>query len=374
MHSTRRAGMLNPAAVIVAILLALALPVVASAQSDEGGTQYVIVFEPTAMLSANPPAPWVAPDGTTWEWPLDWPPNGTEPAVNGMGASASMVIWTGNGQTDVSFVVHGARPMTLYTIWTALKPIVWCTDPADLAAGCPLSFLWPVTANFSSPWQTKPWFGPLPPDALPFYPEAGIVTPTASIRKAFTNGMGIDPGLAFYTDAQGNGAIRVTLDYNLLGTTYDDGPGVGISTTAAQCVMPGPPVGPTQQTAANCQPVQVTINGKSFSTVPKFTVASSWLRKFIAQVKDPATECANYDPSDPTSMFWQCIDPATADPRTGTGLPRVWRYPFDHFRLASHPDQLTHGFIGGSAWEHTIDLVGRRCRIQPPIPGEPRCD
>jgi len=61
------------------------------------------------------------------------------------------------------------------------------------------------------------------------------------------------------------------------------------------------------------------------------------------------------------------------DPKNGTGLPRVWRYPFDHFRLAAHPDELTHGFIGGSAFEHAIDMVGRRCRLQPVPAGETAC-
>jgi len=46
----------------------------------------------------------------------------------------------------------------------------------------------------------------------------------------------------------------------------------------------------------------------------------------------------------------------------------VWRYPFDHFRLAAHSDELTHGFIDGSAFEHAIDMVGRRSRPQP-VPG-----
>jgi len=51
------------------------------------------------------------------------------------------------------------------------------------------------------------------------------------------------------------------------------------------------------------------------------------------------------------------------DPQTGNGLPRVWRFPFDHFRLAAHPDGLTHGFIGGNEAEHVIDMVGRRCHL-----------
>jgi hypothetical protein len=32
----------------------------------------------------------------------------------------------------------------------------------------------------------------------------------------------------------------------------------------------------------------------------------------------------------------------------------------DHFRLANHPDGLTHGFISGNSVDHLIDMVGRR--------------
>jgi len=39
---------------------------------------------------------------------------------------------------------------------------------------------------------------------------------------------------------------------------------------------------------------------------------------------------------------------------------RVPRFEFDHFRLAAHPDSLTHGFIGGNGTDHRIDMVGRR--------------
>jgi len=94
-------------------------------------------------------------------------------------------------------------------------------------------------------------------------------------------------------------------------------------------------------------------------------VTTTWLRKYIAQVAavDRAAQCANYNPSDPGAIYWQCIDPATVDPHTGNGLPRVWRFPFDHFRLAAHPDGLTHGFIGGNESEHVIDMVGRRCKL-----------
>ncbi len=65
------------------------------------------------------------------------------------------------------------------------------------------------------------------------------------------------------------------------------------------------------------------------------------------------------------ARFWQCIDPATVTPTTGTGLPRVHRCLFDQFRLANHPDDLTHGFIGGNATDHRLDLVGRRAELVP---------
>jgi hypothetical protein len=174
--------------------------------------------------------------------------------------------------------------------------------------------------------------------------------------------MGLDPGATFYTNNNGDGQVHVKLDYNLLGATYDDGPPVGNGTTVPQCATSGKPVNVT--ITLNSSSCTVKDNATAaVTTVPKFTVTSSWLRKFVGQVDDPALECANYDSANPASKSWQCIDPATVDPKNGTGLPRVWRYPFDHFRLAAHPDELTHGFIGGSAFEHAIDFVGRRCML-----------
>ena len=368
-RTTSRSRMFSRAAPIGVMLLALALPLVASAGSggngngngNANGGPVVLTFEPTAMLAQSPPAGW--PTGTS-----PWPPNGTNPSVQSMGATGYMVINQVNDQTDMQFLLRGARPNTLYTIWTVFKPLVWCSDPST---GCP--------GAFTPAGSTKPGFATAFPPGSPgsflqFYSEAGLVAPTAPMAKAFTSGMGLDPGATFYTNGNGNGEIHVTLDYNLLDTTYDDGPPVGNASTVAQCAYPGAlPGQPSQYTATNCPPVTLSINGKDVTTTPKFTVTSSWLRKFIIQVKNPAAECANYDPTDPTSVFWQCIDPATVDPSTGTGLPRVWRFPFDHFRLAAHPDELTHGFIGGSAFEHTIDMVGRRCRLQPTLPGEPSC-
>jgi hypothetical protein len=351
------------------MLAMLGMPMAVLADDDHGhGDSTVLVFESTAMLASSAPDP-------AWPAALGWPPNGTSPSVKGLGAKAWMTIRQKNGRTDMDFYVTGARPNTLYTIWTVFAPLNWCSTPGT---GCPEKFNDPINAG----WGTKPGFTTLDPaqfGPLKFYAEGGIVAPTASMAKAFTSGMGLDPGATFYTNRKGEGEIHLKLDYNLLGATYDDGPPVGNSTTVAQCavagvsngaVVPGPPL---TYKPTSCPPVTLTLNGAPVTTTPRFTTTSSWLRKFIIQVSDPAKECANYDPTFPASIFWQCIDPATVDPKTGTGLPRVWRFPFDHFRLAAHPDELTHGFIGGSAWEHTIDMVGRRCKLDPRPAGTAPC-
>ena len=110
-------------------------------------------------------------------------------------------------------------------------------------------------------------------------------------------------------------------------------------------------------------------NGVCPATSKVMRVTSTWLRKYVIQIinagGDPAALCANYDPDAAESVYWQCVDPATADPRTKGGLPRVFRFAWDHFRLAAHPDGLTHGFIGGSEQEHFIDMVGRRLNVHP---------
>jgi hypothetical protein len=312
---------------ILGVVAMLAMPLAAAAQIGTG-QPIVLNFEPTIMLVSAP--------------------NGTLPSINGLGATAWMVINQASGGSDINFFVRGARPNTLYTIWTVFPPLKWCTS-AELVndPGCSSAFGADI----------KPGFNPFPAGALPFYPEAGKVAPTASMASGFTSGMGLDPGATFYTNNNGDGQVHVKLDYNLLGTTYDDGPPVGNADTVAQCAVSGG--APLTYTSSNCP--SVTANG--ITAVPKFTVTASWLRKFIIQMSDPAHDCANYDSTNPGSIFWQCIDPATVDPQNGTGLPRVWRYPFDHFRLAAHPDELTHGFIGGSAFEHAIDFVGRRCML-----------
>jgi len=104
-------------------------------------------------------------------------------------------------------------------------------------------------------------------------------------------------------------------------------------------------------------------------------ITTTWLRTFIGEFppSERTRRCANYDPdadsdvvSDETkrrgadARLWQCVDPASVNPRTGRFIVRVPRFEFDHFRLAAHPDSLTHGFIGGNGTDHRIDMVGRR--------------
>ena len=319
------------AAVLVALVI-LAAPAAASA-GLLGGLLGVVggVVGAVVNVLAPPvvgPGPFVIHFEATPN--LFGAPNGTQPAVRPYYASGTMTLSVSNGQTDVQFSVRSARPNTIYTIWTVFYPLAW---PMYFPTGSIKPALDP---NF-----------PLgPPGSLT---EGGVVAPTASLHSQFTNGMGIDPGVALVTDSYGNGYVRLTLDYNILGNTYDDGPPLGNKSIVSQCVVdsPGPQSGPCPSASA----IQ--------------RVTTTWLRKYIAQVPaaNRASVCANYNASDPTSIFWQCIDPATVNSQTGNGLPRVWRFPFDHFRLAAHPDGLTHGFIGGNEDEHVIDMVGRRCHL-----------
>jgi hypothetical protein len=255
-------------------------------------------------------------------------PHGSEPVARPSNASATMTMSVVNGETDVEFSVRNVRPNTIYTIWTVFYPLQW-----------------PI---YIAPGSYRPITDPdFPNGPTGFYVDGSPVAPAASLSAQFTNGMGLDPGITFVTDRYGNASMRLRLDYNLLGNTYEDGPPVGNKAMVTQCVVdaPGPQRGPCPSGGTQ-------------------RVTTTWLRKYIAQVpaENRAAECANYDPSNP-EIFWQCIDPATVDPDTGNGLPRVWRFPFDHFRLAAHPDGLTHGFIGGNESEHVIDMVGRRCKL-----------
>jgi len=275
-----------------------------------GPGPYVLRFEPTQNIYSAP--------------------NGSLPVMRPSSVSGTMTMGVSNGQTDLQFSVKNLRPNTIYTIWTIFYPLAW-----------PMYF---------PPGSVKPALDPnYPTGPAGYYVDGGVVAPTASLSAEFTNGMGLDPGVTFVTDGWGNGSVRLTLDYNILGNTYDDGPPVGNKALVTQCVVDSP--GPQQGACPSSKNLQ--------------RVTTTWLRKYIAQVAavDRAAQCANYNSSDPGAIYWQCVDPATVDPDTGYGLPRVWRFPFDHFRLAAHPDGLTHGFIGGNESEHVIDMVGRRCKL-----------
>src|SRR5207249_11921609 len=114
--------------------------------------------------------------------------------------------------------------------------------------------------TYHPPPTTAPALHPPRPQGPPvYYLEGGVVAPTASLSAQFTNGMGIDPGVSFVTDSYGNGYVRLTLDYNILGNTYDDAPPVGNKVIVTQCVVdtPGPQSGPCPS-PSNVQRVTTT--------------------------------------------------------------------------------------------------------------------
>ena len=244
-------------------------------------------------------------------------------------ASAKMTIAVdvSRGDTLVKFSVRHAYPNTLYTIWTVFNELRWPLPKkgVDVPAGSAAK--------------------------RPGFPQDGNgVSPLARLDAPFTSGMGIDPGASFVTDEYGDGDITLTLDYDLI----REAP-VSNKNLVTQCVS------------------------RSFDATKgcpdRVKVTTTWLRTFIGEFppSDRARYCANYDPdadsdvvSDETkrrgadARLWQCVDPASVNPRTGRFIVRVPRFEFDHFRLAAHPDSLTHGFIGGNGTDHRIDMVGRR--------------
>ncbi len=256
------------------------------------------------------------------------------PTQNAPGAQGTMTIKVDVDKpaTNVHFVVSGAYPNTLYTIWTVYNILDEAKWKEAIEAG--------KIEVPSISASTRPGFPP----------EGNGVSPLARLDSAFTSGMGQDPGASFVTNADGDGEVQVKLDYDLV--------------TAA-------PVS-NKDIIAQCAP-SVSICEKQIK------VTTTWLRRFIGEFPpaDRASTCANYnataDPDSPqydtvaskgmNARVWQCVDPATVNPGTGEGLPRVHRFQFDHFRLANHPDDLTHGFIGGNGVDHWIDMVGRRADL-----------
>lgn len=283
------------------------------------------------------PSPAIASDDDE-EYTLEFTPTQNAPP----GAQGTMTIKVNGekGETEVEFKVRGAYPDTVYTIWIVFNPLTWRPDdPANATTT-------KVSATSAS--------------ARPGFPAEGNgVSPLAPLGAGFTGGMGLDPGATFVTDEKGDGKIDLKVDYDLLRAAP-----VSNKDMIAQCV-PGP--------AAS--------DGNCYAPSKLLRITTTWLRKYIAEF--PLTErgvlCANYDATyDPESplydpvgskgqdaRFWQCIDPAMWDADKLDGLPRVHRYEFDHFRLANHPDDLTHGFIGGNGTEHWIDMVGRRGDLVP---------
>jgi len=254
-------------------------------------------------------------------------------------------------QTTKTSVVHfglrGGYPNTVYTIWVVYNILTW--DPLNPNNGVSIP---------SDPATNR----------LYFPKEGNGVSPLARIDDLFTDGMGLDTGAVFITNKNGDGEVQVRLDYDLIW----DSP-VGNRDIIVQCA-------PSPNSNGNC-------TGETDLGIPRTVVrvTTTWLRRYIGEfpVEQRKAKCANYDPSydrDPKvggtaipasidARYWQCVDPATLkNPNNGwSGLPRVHRFDFNHFRLAPHPDDLTHGFIGGSGVDHFIDMVGRRCDLQPSV-------
>ena len=317
------------------------------------GTVFLLVLGLCALLAA--PAQVIGQQVTTdheytrntdQEYTLNFIPTQNAPQAGAVPASGVMTLKVVNGETIVHFSVSGAYPNTVYTIWTVFNELV-CPDCGD---------------GIEVP--------SLPASRRPGFPvEGNAVSPLARLNDGFTSGMGTDPGASFATDATGAGQVTITLDYNLL-----RGAPVSNKDVIVQCV-------PRPGSDLVIDPITGKPNVVCRDPSSRMLrVTTTWLRRFIGEFPLPtrAGMCANYDPRfdpdavvfDPvTSMgmdarFWQCITSSTGH-HSGIGLPMVHRFAFDHFRLANHPDDLTHGFIGGNATDHHIDMVGRRGDLDP---------
>jgi hypothetical protein len=286
-----------------------------------GVSLLILVF---ALLAAPP----LAQAQQTFTLPLL--PTQNAPA----GAEGGMTIASGSGQSTVKISLRGLYAHTVYTVWTVFNVL----ECAACGAGAEV----PSTSA----------------SVYPDFPRDGNgVSPTAPLGAGFTSGMGMDPGLNVVTDKDGNGDAEIQLDFDIVSQAP-----VSSRDIIRQC-GPMPAVGWDATAGSICaagsKPLRIT---------------TTWLRRFIGEfpVGQRQARCANYDPhldqdlpsydvitaKGQNSALWQCVNPAN-------GLPRVVFYTFDHFRLANHPDELTHGFIGGNPTDHFIDMVGRRCDLQP---------
>jgi hypothetical protein len=268
--------------------------------------------------------------------------------ANWPGAEGKMRLAVANGKTTLTFKVRNAAPDTVYTIWTVFNHLApgmeksLDTDAngntivrhAPDSCGANKSSSDPrCTLTGSGSWTG--WAG--------FPVDGHGVAPTAKTSARFTDGMGLDPGATFITNQHGDSRVTVSLDYDIT----EEAP-VGNKNVVTQRV---------------CVPAHSTTN--CFARV---NITTTYLRRFIAEFPQATREdtCANYhsdaDPEAPgnhaaatgeDARQWQCVDPKT-------GMPRIHRFGFDHFRIANHVDGLTHGFIGGNGIDHIIDLVGLR--------------
>jgi hypothetical protein len=284
------------------------------------------------------------------------------------GAGGTMTIRVlSSRQSVINFKVWNLYPNTVYTIWTVFNDLSWrpgftSTTSNSVPAcgatggGCNPMVTDPVT-GVATPGPSIPWKG------WDGYPkEGGKVSPTGALKSAYTHGIRLDPGSTFVTDRHGNGQVTIKLDFDAL----DENP-VSLKQLLTQC-RPG-----TADASGKCSGDNVV------------DITTTWMRRFIVEFPADkagltprqlsaarAEACANYDPAfDPDSdeydesithhtdsRFWQCVDPES-------DLVRVQRFPVAHFRIANHPDALTHGHIGGDHNDHWIDLVGPRECIVP---------
>lgn len=298
-----------------------------------------VVLTAGLVLWALPVLAGPGPGGGATLYELEFIPTQNAPG----GIQGHMTIKVVNGSTIAHFRLRNGAPNALYTIWTVFNKLVdvdYSTLTGHSVPSCAANASDAACNTTLTTW--KGWAN--------FPAEGNGVSPTAPLGSGFTAGMGLDPGLTFVTNDKGDGEAQVKLDFDLV---YEAP--VSNKDIIQQCRLD--PLylkqdGITQKVDGGC----------STKANRAIRITSTWLRKFVMDV-DPVKEpCAYTD-----SLFWQCIDPATVEPNTGTGLPRVWRAGFDHFRLANHPDELTHGFIGGNSFDHEIEMVGRRLDVTPPV-------
>jgi hypothetical protein len=316
-----------------------------------------------AILATVTVAP--APAGAADEYVLPFIATPNAPGGAAGGAEGIMNITVENGKSTVKLKVRGLYPDAVYTIWTAFNYLAPGMEKSTRHAPPSCSANGSSTDPLCAGGNWKGW--------ADFPAEGNGVAPTAKISARFTDGMGPDPGATFTTNSNGDGQVTVRLDFDI--TT--EAP-VGNKDIIVQCApVPGVKLGLNSR--GNLDKICVDPGSTPLR------VTSTWLREFIGKYlkADRAMMCANYDPAaDPENFnpvtqpvdyahalaedtrLWQCVDPRT-------GMPRVLRYGFDHFRLANHLDDLTHGFIGGNGTDHVIDMVGMRACAVPPLPQLP---